>query len=588
MILSSAPYPSDGVVNSRMPATHTVWIVGLLLVIGILGCSSSVVSADLPSSKSSTVHPRAKEIQIPTRDRKFLAADLILPSKPGPHPVILMMTPYNRKTLGSLLADPNYKNGLFDHENYAYVLVDRRGFFGSKKARSRPLQLLMQGRDFLTQIGDDGYDTVEWIAQQSWSNGKVGMWGPSALGRVQYEVAATRPPHLVCIVPVVSEYHYSYELYYWGGVRKNLYANLLGGAGYGVQRKSAKHQRLDAFWKKLGKYYKPEKINVPVLMVAGWYDLYTEGMLINFNDIMKKGGPKAKQHSRIIIGPWSHTLVGMKRQGELDFPAAQAADVQPIRQFYDYWLRGIGKDLSDTQQRFNYYQMGKNRWQQAASFPPPNAKTSEFYLHSGGKLLPQASTVEKKLSTFTYDPADPSPTIGGTNAFLPTDPQKKTIGSGPRDQRNKVMGRNDLLVFKSDKLLKDIDMVGTTKLKLFISSDAADTDFAVRLCDIHPDGRVMLVTDGIQRARLRNSLSTEELMQPGNIYPIAVRLSVTAHTFRKGHQIALLITSSNYPKFDLNKNLAKPDKGGARAIVAHNQVHHNRSHPSVLSITTVN
>lgn len=520
-------------------------------------------------------------VKISMRDGESLAGDVWLPGTSGKHPTILLMTPYNRKLLGAALPDPSYKQDILDREHYAYVFVDWRGYFGSADAKSRPLELLRKGQTVLGQLGEDGFDAVEWIAQQPWSNGKVGMWGPSALGRIQFYTAAERPPHLVCAVPLVSEYRYDYGVYYYGGVLKKGYADLLGTAGYGAQRKAAEHPLRDEFWDGLGKLYRPDRIEIPMLLISGWFDLYPEGMVETFHDLLKRGGPAAQRHTRMLIGPWHHTAIGHREQGELEFPQAENVNVQAARRFFDYWLRDQKENGDDREPRVRYYQMGSDEWRSAGDFPGEPASRSIWYPGANDALLAAAPATETARS-FRYDPADPSPTVGGLNAFLPSNPLSKTVGAGPRDQNAKVLSRKDALVYRTDVLDRDVELAGGAKVELVVSSDRPDTDFAVRLCDVHPDGRTLLVTDGIQRLRFRDSDRREALATPNQSYRITVALSLTAHTFVHGHRLCLIVTSSNSPRFDTNPNIERKRLLGPAAAVATNTVHHGGAQPSAL------
>jgi len=529
-----------------------------------------------------TQRPQMDGVDIPMRDGKSLKADIWLPAKTGEFPTILMMTPYNRKLLGASLPDPAFVENLLDREHYAYVIVDWRGFHGSKDAKTSRLLRLLRHETLLSQLSDDGYDTVEWVAKQPWSNGKVGMWGPSALARIQYFTAATRPPHLVCAVPAVSSYGYSYDTYYFGGVLKQGYLDILGRVGYGLQRQVLNHPSDDQFWRNLASLTNFNRIDVPMLIITGWYDLYPEGALAAFANLRRFGGPRARQNARLLIGPWHHTAVGKLTQGELQFPQAENVNVSETRQFFDYWLRGQENNGWDRRPLVRYFQMGRNQWHEANSFPPANLSQSAYYLHGGKILSPSPPKINLFSSSFRYDPDNPSPTVGGMNVLLPKLAESAAMGAGPRDQRQRVEGRGDALVFTTEVLTNEVRFEGDAMVKLFVSSDREDTDFAIRLCDVYPDGRTMLIADGIQRMRFRDSQSREELMVPGRIYPVTVRLSPSAYTFLKGHRICVIVTSSNYPRFAVNPNVGRKRLLGRHKLVAMNQVFQDQTHPSAL------
>jgi hypothetical protein len=528
--------------------------------------------------------PEMDGVAIPMRDSKNLIADVWLPAKTGKFPTILMITPYNRKLLGASLPDPAFADGLLDREHYAYVIVDWRGFHGSAAAKVSALRMLIKHEDRLTQLGEDGYDTVEWIARQPWSNGKVGMWGPSALGRIQYFTAATRPPHLVCAVPAVSSYGYEYDLYYYGGVLKQGYLDILGRVGYGFQKKVLEHPSNDQFWQYLASLSHFNRIDIPMFVVSGWYDLYPEGALNAFDKLRRLGGPRARQGTKMLIGPWHHTAVGQRTQGGLDFPQAENIYTAETRQFFDFWLRDEKNNGWEQRQPVRYFQMGINEWKAASTFPPLTASESVYYLDDGKRLTSKKPAIARSSASFRYDPSNPSPTVGGMNAYLLKDPKTSAIGAGPRDQRPRVESRNDDLIYTSEVLNSAINWVGYAKVKLFVSSDREDTDFAIRLCDVYPDGRAMLITDGIRRMRYRNSVSHAELMVPGKIYPVTVTLSPTAYTFLKGHRIQIIITSSNYPRFAVNPNIGHKKLFTGHSLVAVNTVYQDPIHASALML----
>ncbi|MEM7199498.1 MAG: CocE/NonD family hydrolase [Planctomycetota bacterium] len=510
-------------------------------------------------------------VEIPLRDGKSLVADIWLPARGERYPTVLMMTPYGRKKIGGALPDPDSELDLPDQEHYAYVLVDWRGFFDSKPAAGRrPATMADHGKD--------GYDVVEWIAKQEWSNGKVGMWGPSALGRVQYAVAANKPPHLECIVPMVAPFGYRYEQFYTGGVLREAYVELLGKVGYGPQRVVKSHPTKDDLWRKVETSSKNcAAVNLPTLVITGWYDFDAESVIDTYREILEKGGAKARRESRLIVGPWRHAAVGKLRQGDLQFPNAAGASASGSTAFLDHHLRGTG---GDKQPRVRYFQMGSNRWLEASTFPPPKRGETKLYL-GPDRTLSAKPAREAGRDEYQHDPDDPSPTVGGNTAFLSNDPRARTVGSGPADQAPKVEQRADSLVYTSAVLEEDVELTGAATAELHFASDCLDTDVAIRLCDVFPDGRSILICDGIQRMRYRNSASDEELLEPGEIYKISVATSLTSYAFQQGHRIRLIVSSANYPRFAVNKNvdrwrLLRGEK------IANNQVHRGGPHPSQL------
>jgi len=217
--------------------------------------------------------------------------------------------------------------------------------------------------------------------------------------------------------------------------------------------------------------------------------------------------------------------------------------------------------------------MSADTWRGSKAWPPKGVGRIRLFLAGGGRLL-DTPAPEASRDTFIYDPNDPSPTVGGMNLSLARMRKAAGPAAGPSDQRRRVESRKDHVAYSTDALRKDVAVAGAPQVKLYVSSDRKDTDFVLRLCDVHPDGRSMLVTDGAHRMRFRRSVEREEFMTPGRVYEVTVALSVTAHTFRKGHRIRALVSSSNYPRFDVNPNNGESFLTDSRkALRATNTIH---------------
>ena len=554
------------------------------LVVGLTCCASSPSPEGAGSAASQAGgrgrgpfrdHVLKANVHIPMRDGKSLAADVWMPRKEGRVPAILFMTPYSRKNAGAPMPDKNLELELPDVADYATVLVDWRGFFGSRKAGAPT-----EGID---QHGQDGHDVVEWIAAQSWSDGKVAMWGASGPGRVQFAVAATKPPHLVAIAPLVAADGFYYDMFYHGGVLRKAYVDMLGTVGFGAQHRARQAPATENdFWQKIEETTAhTEKIDVPVLMISGWYDLSVDSILDTFVALRRGGGPRTGKTIKLFIGPWVHVSLGKRRQGDLEFPEAEGVSAALSTQFFDHYVRGE-KNGWDQHALFTYLRMGRNEWHASDRFPPKTGGTTRFYLAEEAGLSEIAPESRRGSVSFVYDPEDPAPTIGGMTAFIGVDPNYERVGSGPRDQRP-VLKRKDTVVFTSPVLERDVVLEGHALAKLFVSSNRVDTDVAVRLADVYPDERSILITDGIQRTRFREG-ARESLMKPGEIYQVEVKLFITAHTFQKGHRIQIIVSSSNYPMFDLNHNVDRPRLLGPKSVEAENAIHFDRDHPSELSL----
>ncbi len=538
-------------------------------------------------------------VSIPMRDGRFLAADVYLPDTGAPpYPVILIQTPYNR-----LL----YRFGdlPLDTDDYAWVIVDWRGFWGSMGAWiPNP------------KYGEDGFDCVEWIASQPQCNGCIGTWGASALGVVQFQTAREHPPHLKACVPIVADSRFSYGQYYPGGVYRKEYVEMLDLLGYDLSGLILAHPTRDWFWilsELLSDY--PGEIEVPMLIEGGWYDLYTTGVLHGFRRLSEDGHPSVRDLHRLLMGPWEHSAVDRVDQGELTYPEASGAAAQAALAFLDYWVLGDGMgtagsggtaaatargtDAGDSagcetadaagpepiramdpgatgaDGRVNLFDPGSRTWFGCDGWPLPGVEIHPLYLRSEGRLLTSPPPPGEASDPFPYDPRDPSPTWGG--AVL-----SPWMKHGPCDQREPVEARGDVLVYTTPTLPFDLALAGKTEAVLYASSDRADTDFMVRLTDVYPDGRSMLVTDAARRGRFRDGFGKEKLMEPGEIYEIRVELSELFFTFPAGHRLRIDITSSNYPRFDRNLNNGGEMYAPGDTLIATNLCYHEEAYPSRL------
>jgi len=520
-------------------------------------------------------------INIPTRvsnpDKKYLSADLYSNDTTNPKPVILIQTPYNKNfyRIPNNIPGINGSNFNFDTIDYNYIVVDWRGFYGSKSADSA-----------LYNRGLDGYDIIEWIANQKWSNGKVGTWGGSALGMIQFQTAAEQPPHLVCAAPYIKDFLTKYEDYYCGGVFRKEHTESLEKLGFVNVNLILSHPDKDIYWNYIENNSDlSSKIKIPMLLVTGWFDHYPSEVIRAFDDLSKKSDISVINTHKLIIGPWLHTSLGIEKQGILNYPNAADIPNNYGKQFLDYYLLNAKNDWI-LKPKINYYQMGDsnlggNVWLTADDWKNIKRKYDTLFINDEKKLLsspppPKMSPVPYYPDTIIFNPKDPSPTIGGSR-FNPFD---KTIPLGPQDLSNTVENRNDVLVFSTPVLTQDIKLNGRINLVLYISSDKEDTDFGVRLTDVYPDGESIILTQGIQRARFRTNLNKEILLNPGNIDSINFSLDDIANTFHKGHRLRIDVTSSNYPMFDINLNNGKQLYKAGDTLTATNLIYHSDKYSS--------
>lgn len=494
---------------------------------------------------------------VPMRDGQLLPTDVYLPRLPhGCYPAILLRTPNGRESITKLQARMVCSRG------FALVVQDMRG--------SRP----GLGEDMLfVRDQTDGHDTIQWIAAQPWCNGYVATWGPSAMGFAQNLLAPGAPPALRAqhVVMAFSNM-YGQAAYQGGAFRKEMVEAWLAGRYRGAQMLALvrQHRTYDDFWAALNPETQAEWVGAPAVFWGGWHDAFVEGTIRSFQTIHNRGAEGARGGCRLVLGPWSHhdlrSLVD-PRNAEC-FP--RAAD--PLR-FFRYWLEGQPNGVP-YDPPVHYYVMGDpcdpsvTGWRTGDNWPPPTIPV-RLYPHADGTLRP-AAPPHSSTRTYRYDPQDPVPTLGGRNYALP---------AGPMDQRP-VESRPDVLVFTSEELHQPLEVVGMVEAQLFVSSDAPDTDFTVKLTDVFPDGRSMLVTDGILRANLRDGFDHEVPMAPGQVYCIRLEVGSTAYVFARGHRVRLAVSSSNWPRFEANPNTGQPDRADLPPRVATNTLHLGNGHAS--------
>ncbi|MCI0341525.1 MAG: CocE/NonD family hydrolase, partial [Planctomycetales bacterium] len=396
-----------------------------------------------------------RDIRIPMRDGKALAADLYLPGKPGKYPVVLVQTPYGKGGLArAILAGEDEGNEVSrgtvsdmarirDRDRTGTCVVDWRGFHGSRDA----------GTAGPGRRGLDGYDCVEWLAAQEFCDGRVGTWGGSALGRQQFETAATHPPHLVCCVPLIAPLGQVYEGYYEGEVLLESHVRTLDLLGFGVSRTVRAFPRPDApAWRLArSRTYRPEAIEVPCLLITGWWDQYPDQILQTFEDLLARSGAKTRTHSRLLVGPWDHVSVGAARQGDLQFPGAAGASGAVAKAFLDRFLLGEENGWEQAP-RVRYWQAGEG-WRSAESWSGVARETRLLRLRPDGAIAPGDPVPGSR--TLRGDPSRPAPTLGGAN--LPPVPH------GPRDQ-SPLGKRDDVLSWETPPLDAPLRLNGNAEL----------------------------------------------------------------------------------------------------------------------------
>jgi len=514
---------------------------------------------------------------VPAPDGTPLATDVYLPLFGSSWPVLLVRTPYGRSGVHETCLAATILG-------YACVAQDTRGRYESG------------GEDTVFRDdGPDGRATLDWLAGQGFCNGKVGTLGGSALGITQYMMAPGASEILKCQIPVFATPDLYHDAIFQGGVfRQSLVTNWLRGQGStGYIPVLLDHRLWSSWWADATPLLRPQEVHVPTLHVAGWYDIFLQGNLDAFTAWQERGGEGAAGWQNLVVGPWTHGYdPGNTTAGQLRYPANSELDPLGLTLDYlEHWLKGRENGV-DRWPAVRIYLMGAigeqgapgNVWLDLERWPPVLPRR-RFYLGADGGLartLPEEGSVE-----LLADPADPVPTLGGANLFPNLEVDGRPMGSGPWDQRP-VETRPGVLSFTTPVLPAPVTVVGRLRAHLWILPDTPDLDLSVRLTDVYPDGRSMLVTDGVARARFRCGDDSECFLTPGVPTAIDVDLWSTAIAFNAGHRIRLDIAGSNWPRFELNPNdggsLDEPAEEGR---VARPKILTGGTYPSQLDLPVV-
>lgn len=531
-----------------------------------------------------------EDVYIPMRDGVELSAKVYRPSQSGEYPILLSRTPYGS---GAFMGTGGYRDyeevgNSYAQDGYVVVVQDVRGKGAS-------------GGNYLVYENDaqDGYDTVEWVSHQTWSDGKVGTFGDSARGFTQLLLAPDAPSALkaMFVVNAPSDY-YRQSVFQGGAFRLDFLSwivSLSPGGGvtdytytplnkYPNMEQNTYFQRIvqhpmdDGAWDFVNIEKKYNEINVPSYFVGGWFDIYADGGPTNFVGLQENGGPGAKGNQKLLMGPWMHNTQGDNLEIEGDEVAIYEGE---MKRWFEYWLKGIDNGIMD-EQPVKYFEMGNNQWRTAADWPVETQETN-WYLDGGingsadsindGRLSVQMA-VYNGSDSFTADPNKAVPTLGGQNFSLP---------AGPADERSI---EKDALTYTSDVFTEDMQITGSVSANLYVSSDAKDTDFSVMLTDVAPDGTSSLIMDRIQRARYREGQDKEVFMEKGEVYNIPVQLGNISQTIKEGHRLRVIITGSNFQKYDRNPNTGNPFASDTQAdfVIANNVIYHTEKYPSSITL----
>lgn len=561
-----------------------------------------------------------RNIEVKMRDGVILRGDIFHPDAEGKFPVLLERTPYRRAVWGY---DVDFAQRAASR-GYVVFLQDVRGRYTSDG----------DWYPFIHE-SEDGYDTIEWIAAQPYSNGKVGMFGGSYVGATQMLAATAHPPHLAGICPVVTASNYHDGWTYQGGAFEQWFneswtsglaqdtvlhqiermpssleaVNVLPLTKYPIFNTNPAsvvnaatsvvapyfldwlaHTNYDAYWRRLSIEEHYPDIRVPALHVGAWYDIFLGGTLRNYVGLKKNAATEeARQGQRLLVVIGGHAGGGRKI-GEVDFgPEAIRNEEDDVTlSWYDYLFKGVQNSFA-TGKPVKIFVMGTNQWREEDDWPLSRAKAIKYFLHSDGSAnsakgagwLSTTAPTKEPGDRYTYDPANPAPTVGG-----PLCCDSDHLAPGPRDQRT-IEQRGDVLVYSTPPLEHDVEVTGPVRLDFFASSSTVDTDFTAKLVDVDPDGTAINLTEGILRARYRDSQEKASALTPGQVYSLSIDLWATSNVFRTGHRIRLDVSSSNFPRFDRNLNTGEPAGSSDKLASATNQILHDKDHPSALVLQVV-
>jgi putative CocE/NonD family hydrolase len=466
-----------------------------------------------------------------------------------------------------------------------------------------------------------------WAARQSWSNGLIGTFGGSYLGGTQWLPARENPPALKAMIPEVTFSDMYEGNTHPGGAKVlhdlrwavtmipdvihrkqaageevstneklpdvNTVLNELPVAGHPMIKKYGafyhewlSHPTAGIYWDNISPSAGYKNIIAPALNISGWYDIFIWGTLQNYRGMKDRGGSAiARKHQKLIIGPWTHgSFTGRFQERYYGAQSSsEAIDMSGIKlRWYDRWLKNIENGI-DKEDPVMIFVMGIDEWRTEKDWPLPDTKYRPYYLHSSGNAntlngdgtLSTVKSDKEPSDVYIYDPMNPVPTVGG-QVILPGE-----NSMGPCDQQE-VERREDVLVYSTPALDKAVEITGNIELKLFVSSDAPDTDFSAKLVDVYPDGRAIILTNGILRARYHRSFEKAEFLEPGKVYELTINLLATSNVFLPGHRIRLEVSSSNFPQFNRNSNtggdISQETADKYRSTV--NRIFHEADYPS--------
>jgi putative CocE/NonD family hydrolase len=621
-------------------------IFGLLAVtiVGPVAAQIHLVSDDLRRAALEDEARIERMVMVPMRDGIRLASRIYIPKDAsGPVPTVFWRTPYNFSELneGNPRRPSAYLKFALDavRNGYAFMIQNERGKFFSEGEW-----------EILGFPRTDGYDALTWIAEQQWSDGKVATLGCSSTAEWQPSLAAMDHPAHAAAVPMaygagigrVGEFYEQGNFYRGGAIQQSMttwmfteqntqrptlpadlsredririarYTDLAASAAapdwsealwhlpmsemyeyYGGPKGAYNEMALrgpdDPDWYKGALYNDDESYAIPTLWVSSWYDLATAPNLEIVEHIKENAAERHVRDSQyIIVAPTQHCamyrledplIVGERNMGDVDFRFDET-----VWRFLDAYLKGADNGFIQNEPKVRYFAMGANEWRQGQEWPPKGRKVSWYLssdrgansLNGDGRLTKNRPVDGGGSDLIIYDPENPVPSLGG-NLW--------GSSAGSFDNRQIEM-RNDVLVYTTPEFDTEVDVTGKMEIVLYVSSDAPDTDFTVKLLDVYPDGRAMNIDETIQRVRYREGYDKQVMMEQDEIYELRVSPITTSNVFLEGHRLRIEVSSSNFPRFQRNLNTGGDNFTEAQPLIARNRVHHSAEHPSRIVIPVV-
>jgi uncharacterized protein len=539
-------------------------------------------------------------VQVRMPDGVNLSVDVFRPRGADRSPTIFSMTPYNND-------GPNVMAQAWRvvERGYAYVVADTRGRYDSD-GEFYPYR----------NDGPDGAALMSWIAQQPWSNGRIATTGGSYLGKNQWLMAKENNPHHAAILSYVApadEFHdgvryngvpkvdlmFTWSMgmdgrvgqsrngWNWGAIMEGLPLNTIDArAGRNVPfwQEMMEQDRLSDYWTPVQMRGFYERFDIPSFNVTGWYEGQVKGQIQNHAEAVRTSADPGSHV--LVVGPWLHGVNRNREIGERDAGPEAIIDLDRIR---DAWLdhRMLGA-TNPNLPGFLYFVPAKNEWRQAAAYPVPETEFRPFYLDSRGRANTRAGDGVLRVGRpgsgsadeFTYDPANPVPSLSSR-----TSGARGGLPQGSVDNRT-GQTREDVLVYTSEPLREGVEVTGPVKAVIYFSTDVPDTDLTVKLLDVYPDGRAHNITEGIARAKYRESYSDPQPLEAGRVYELEVELFPTSNYFAAGQRVQIEVSSSDFPNFARNLNTMNSDTG-TEMRVARTRIHHTDQYPSHILLPVV-